>query len=62
MCTENLFPKIDKVKNGWSARGKGWAVHAQTKTEAIAKFEEREKFYRELAKRPPIYEVYLLHD
>ena len=50
-----IEPKLMKIKNGWAARADGWAVHAKTKEGAVAKFREREQFYKELANRPPWY-------
>lgn len=28
-------PRIYRVKNGWAAAGKGWAVHGETQEEAM---------------------------
>jgi len=51
----NNQPRISKIVNGWAAYGYGWAVHAARKEEVIEKFWEREKFYKELSKRPYWY-------
>lgn len=46
--------KVEKIANGWAVFGDGWAVHAPTKESALQAYEDRVKFYRELAKRPDV--------
>ncbi len=43
----------EEIKNGWAARGNGWAVHAPTEEEAINKYTEREKYYKWLDSQSP---------
>ena len=52
MKNNKEYPLIEEIKSGWAARGKGWAVHAPTKEEAIEKYNEREKFYKWLDAQP----------
>lgn len=53
---EGPFPILEEIVNGWAALDEGWAVHAPTKEEAIAKHGERKVFYEWLLTQPPIYE------
>ena len=48
----NGTPKLEPIKNGWAARGDGWAVHAPTQEEAITRFREAEQRHREIDARP----------
>lgn len=50
-------PKVVQIADGWAVYGKGWAVHATTKNDALRKFEDRVKFYQELLTRRPFREV-----
>lgn len=50
------YPIIRKIKGGWAAHGNGWAVHAPTKEEAVAKYNERIGFYEDLKNRPFWYD------
>jgi hypothetical protein len=43
--------RIEKIAGGWAAFGDGWAVHAPTKELALIEYQERVKFYKELAER-----------
>jgi hypothetical protein len=45
-------PRLEQIKNGWAARGDGWAVHGRTQDEAIRRFAEAEKRHTDLIKRP----------
>lgn len=45
-------PTLERIKNGWAARGKGWAVHAATREEAEARFREAERRHAEIDARP----------
>ncbi len=45
-------PFLAPIKDGWAARGVGWAAHAPTQEEAIRKFRERERRYREIDAEP----------
>lgn len=49
-------PVLIRIKNGWAARGEGWAVHAPTREEAIRKYEEAERRHKEIDARPYFYE------
>lgn len=49
-------PKLTPVKNGWAARGDGWAVHAPSREEVIRKYEEAERRHKEIEARPLYYE------
>lgn len=49
-------PLLTPIKNGWAARGDGWAVHAPTRGEAIQKFREAEAKHEEIMARPPFHE------
>lgn len=48
-----MEPDIRSIKNGWAAVGNGWAVFAQSRTEAIEKYREAEQTHAELAAREP---------
>jgi len=45
-------PTLYAVKGGWAAQGRGWAVHALTREEALRKFEEAQKEHAEINRRP----------
>lgn len=45
-------PTLSPIKNGWAARGQGWAVHAPTKEEAIERFRKAEVRHHEIDARP----------
>jgi hypothetical protein len=49
-CEEK--PLFSPIKNGWAARGKGWAVHGVSQEEALQKFREAEQKHREIDARP----------
>jgi len=49
-------PVLVPIKNGWAARGGGWAVHAPTEDEARRKFTEADQRHREIEARPLFYE------
>jgi hypothetical protein len=57
---DNMLPlsahpkRVEKIADGWAAFGDGWAVHAPTKESVLKEYEERVKFYKELAKRPEV--------
>jgi hypothetical protein len=53
---EEKEPLLKPIKNGWAAFGDGWAVHGHTREEAIQKFREAERRYREIDARPLWYE------
>ena len=46
------YPIVEGIKAGWAARGKGWAVHAPTKEDAIKKYHERVKYHEWLKTQP----------
>lgn len=45
-------PKLRRIKNGWSAHGDGWAVHAPTEQEALERFRDAEERHAAIASRP----------
>jgi hypothetical protein len=45
-------PILTPIKNGWAARGLGWAVHGRSKEEAVEKYYEAEARHREIDQRP----------
>ncbi len=45
-------PILSPIKNGWAARGDGWAVHAPTREEAVERFQKAEERHREIDSRP----------
>jgi hypothetical protein len=45
-------PTIIKIKNGWLARGDGWAVRADSQEEAGRVFAARERWHAEIDARP----------
>jgi len=48
-----MEPRIERIKGGWSARAERWAVHAETREQAVKLFREAEERHRELdAVRP----------
>jgi len=49
-------PILVLIKNGWAARGDGWAVHAPSQEEATRKFREAERRHQEIEARPLYYE------
>jgi hypothetical protein len=49
-------PILTPIKNGWAARGKGWAVHGRTKEEATQKYYEAEARHREIDQRLFLFE------
>ena len=51
-----MTPILTQAKNGWLARGDGWAVHGASQEEAVQKFEEAERRHQEIEARPPFYE------
>ena len=46
-------PVLYPIKNGWAAQGRGWAVHASTREEALQKFEKAQKEHEEIEHQPP---------
>jgi len=38
--------KLSAIKNGWAARGQGWAVHGRTREEAQTKFAQAEALHK----------------
>lgn len=44
-------PVILKVKGGWAAIGKGWAVHAETQEAAMELFQRRLAAHEEVEAR-----------
>ena len=44
-------PVLLPIKNGWSAHGDGWAVHAVTQDEVIQAFYERVAQYQHIDER-----------
>jgi hypothetical protein len=51
MENTEMEPILTPIKNGWAARGKGWAVHGRTKEEAIQRYYEAEVRHREIDQR-----------
>ena len=51
-----IEPRLTPIRNGWAARGDGWAVHAPSREQALRKFEEAERHHEEIDARPPRYE------
>ena len=49
-------PVVASIKGGWVAHGDGWAVHAPTREEAVAKFHETQRRNQEIDARPFWYE------
>ena len=45
-------PFLQPIKNGWAARGEGWAVAGGTRQEALEKYAEAERLHREIEARP----------
>lgn len=40
------------IKNGWAVLGAGWAVHGQTKEEAVRLYHEAIERHKEIEARP----------
>lgn len=53
---EVAMPTLRPIKNGWAASGKGWAVHAATRDEAVQRFQEAVIQHRNIEARPYWYE------
>jgi hypothetical protein len=49
---EHTNPTVVKIKNGWLARGQGWAVRADSQEEAYRVFAARERWHAEVDARP----------
>lgn len=52
MSDTKCYPIVEPIRNGWAARGPGWAVHGCTPEDARRKYEEAEARHREIAQRP----------
>ena len=46
-------PRLEPIKNGWAALGKGWAVHGQTREEALERFALAQQKHKEIDERMP---------
>jgi hypothetical protein len=46
--------KVAPIKNGWAAYGDGWAVHAPTIDEAIARYWQAVAKHQEIAAHPRV--------
>ena len=44
-------PRVEPIKNGWAARGEGWAVHAPTRQEALERFRVAKERHEVIEKR-----------
>ena len=44
-------PRVEPIKNGWAALGKGWAVHGRTQEEALERFTQAQQKHWEIDKR-----------
>ncbi len=49
-------PRLMEIKDGWAARGEGWAVHAPTREEAIHRFRKAELRHEKIRQQPPFYQ------
>ena len=49
-------PVVYEIKGGWAAAGQGWAVHAETREEALRKFAEAKRQHDEIRNKPPFYQ------
>ena len=52
-----IEPKLTQVTGGWAAHGDGWAVHGQTRDEALRLFGEALKRHAEIDAQPYWSEV-----
>jgi len=50
---EMQTPTLIRIKNGWPARGDGWAVRASSEEEAVRVFNERDAWRAEVDARVP---------
>ena len=48
----HMEPQLARVRGGWAAVGRWFAVHGATKEEAISRFHEAEKKVAEILARP----------
>ena len=46
-------PMLVQIKNGWLARGDGWAVRGDTPEEATQTFEAHRRWHADIDARPP---------
>lgn len=44
--------RLEQVRNGWAAFGRGWAVHGRTREEATRLFYETVAKHKEIDSRP----------
>ncbi|QIN77836.1 hypothetical protein GBA65_04095 [Rubrobacter marinus] len=54
MEAEQATLDIRRVKNGWAALGRGWAVHGDTAEEAERKYREAVRKHAEMEARPSL--------
>jgi hypothetical protein len=47
-----MEPRLEQIVGGWAARGRGWAVHAPTKEEALKRYAETQERYTRIDARP----------
>jgi hypothetical protein len=47
-----MEPKLERIKGGWAARAERWAVHGETKQDAIRLFREAEQRHKVIDARP----------
>lgn len=47
-----MTPELVRLARGWTACGDGWAVVAETKEDALARFREAERRHAEIMARP----------
>ena len=45
-------PRMEPIKNGWAALGKGWAVHGRTQEEALERFKQAQERHWEIDHKP----------
>ena len=47
-----MEPEVVKVKQGWAALARTWAVFGTTREEALTRFKEPEHRHKEIEARP----------
>lgn len=52
METSETSVDIRRVKNGWAAYGDWWAVHGDTREEAVRRYYEAIERHKEIGSRP----------
>jgi hypothetical protein len=51
MTNRSTTPHLTPIKNGWAAVGHGWAVFADSRAEALDRYQEAEQKHAELRAR-----------